>query len=158
LGEDSPLSNIEYREADLNEVMAELSQTSCAVALHACNEANRDVVEGARRQGALWAVMPCCIRTKTYLKHASVEAEDELRYTLLAGAFANEYDAQLLRTVNPAITARPIFIAGGLDYSTAATEMLEGNGGAALGNAPPKAPKIRKIRPTRGARIMPSLN
>ena len=143
-GEGSPLSNVEYREADLNGVMGELTDKSCAVALHACNEANRDVVAGAIERNALWGVMPCCIRSKAYLQQCSIEANDDLRYTLLSGAFANEYKAQLIRSIDPSITGRPVFIAGGLDYTTAATELLEGNGGAVRGRVnlnPPKAPK-----------------
>ena len=155
----SPLSNVEYREGDLNDVVGELTSSSCAVAVHACNDANRDVVAGARQRGALWAVMPCCIRAKGYLPLCSVEANDDLRFTLLCGALANEYGAQLVRTVDPAITGRPIFIAGGLDHATSATELLEGNGGAAAGNAPARAPKVRRLRPHNAAPMsMPKLS
>ena len=32
------------------------------VALHACTEANGTAIEMAQAAGAMWAVMPCCMR------------------------------------------------------------------------------------------------
>ncbi len=96
------------------------------MALHGCHEANRDVVVGAMRVGALWAVLPCCIRQKLYLPDCSVAVDDETRHLLLCGAFANEYGAQLVRTIDRRITARHVMIAGGLDRPTAENEPTAG--------------------------------
>jgi hypothetical protein len=98
--------------------MQEVNASSCVVSLHACNEANRDVVVGAMVKGALWAVMPCCIRQKQYLPECSIEIDDETRYLLLTGAFANEYSAQMIRPIDRLITGRNVLIAGGLDRPT----------------------------------------
>jgi hypothetical protein len=113
-GMETPLANIEYREADLLSVRLEVTPSSFLVATHACNEANRDVVDMAHGVGALWAVMPCCIPSKLYLKGDVVGLDDDTRYMLLSGAFAEANHAQLVRTIHRDITARPILIAGGL--------------------------------------------
>jgi hypothetical protein len=110
----TPLANIEYREADLLTVRSEVTSSSFLVATHACNEANRDVVDMAHGVGALWAVMPCCIPSNLYLKGDVVGLDDDTRYMLLSGAFAEANNAQLVRTIHRDITARPILIAGGL--------------------------------------------
>jgi SAM-dependent methyltransferase len=123
-GQETPLSNLEYREADLSsvepEVAAAKQSTTFLVALHACNEANKDVVDMAQRSGdgTMWAVMPCCIRSKLYLNGAPVlDLDADARYQLLCGAFAEANDAQLVRAISRHITARPIIIAGGLHPS-----------------------------------------
>mmetsp|Transcript_3575 Transcript_3575/g.6537 ORF Transcript_3575/g.6537 Transcript_3575/m.6537 type:complete len:436 (-) Transcript_3575:652-1959(-) len=122
----TPLSNLEYREADLLTVESELDANSFLIALHACNEANKEVVDMARSARAMWAVMPCCIRSKLYLDGAEVLGLDsESRYKLLCGAFAEANGAQLIRAISRDITARPIVIAGGL-YDGAAPKA--GNG------------------------------
>jgi SAM-dependent methyltransferase len=114
--EATPLSNLEYREADLLSVESEINQSeSFLIALHACNEANKEVVDMAKRGDAMWAVMPCCIRSKLYLNGAPVlDLDSESRYNLLCGAFAEANDAQLVRAIDRHITARPIVIAGGM--------------------------------------------
>jgi SAM-dependent methyltransferase len=110
----TPLSNLEYREADLLSVESELDSSCFLVAMHACNEANKEVVDMAKGAGAMWAVMPCCIRSKLYLKRASVlDLDNDSRYHLLCGAFAEANDAQLVRAISRDITAKPIIIAGG---------------------------------------------
>jgi hypothetical protein len=109
-----PLSNLEYRGANLLTVESELTESSFLVALHACNEANKDVVDMARGADAAWAVMPCCIRSKLYLGGAPVlDLDSESRYKVLCGAFAEANDAQMIRSISRNITARPILIAGG---------------------------------------------
>jgi SAM-dependent methyltransferase len=114
-GMETPLANIEYREADLLTVRSQVTPSSFLVATHACNEANRDVVDMANAVGALWAVMPCCIPSNLYLKGGHVVGlDDDTRYMLLSGAFAEANNAQLVRTIHRDITARPILIAGGL--------------------------------------------
>ena len=68
----TPLSNLEYREADLLSIKSELNSSCFLIAMHACNEANKEVADMANGAGAMWAVMPCCIRLKLYLKQALV--------------------------------------------------------------------------------------
>jgi len=112
-GSQIPLSNLDYRKADLMSVEAEVTQSSYLVALHACNEANKCVVDMARAPGAGWAVMPCCIRSGLYLGGASVlDFSNEDRYKFLCGVFAEANDANIVRAISRHITARPILIAG----------------------------------------------
>ena len=114
-GMETPLANVEYREANLLSVRSKVTPSSFLVATHACNEANRDVVDMAHGVGALWAVMPCCIPSNLYLKGGRVVGlDDDTRYMLLSGAFAEANNAQLVKTIHRDITARPILIAGGL--------------------------------------------
>uniref|UniRef100_A0A7S1SIH7 Methyltransferase domain-containing protein n=1 Tax=Tetraselmis chuii TaxID=63592 RepID=A0A7S1SIH7_9CHLO len=134
-GWEKPLQNVEYREGDLLGVFesGEVKPGDCCVALHACNEANRDVVEGARHAGASWAVMPCCIRTALYLPDCGLEQlPSDSRYMLLAGAFGGQYDAQIVRSIDRRITARPILLAGGLPLGPTADCNDSANGGRAL--------------------------
>lgn len=107
-----PLSNLEYRVADLMEVEKEVTPSNFLVALHACNEANKHVADMARGVGAGWAVMPCCIRSGLYLGGASVlDFSSEDRYKLLCGVFAEANEATIVRAISRHITARPILIA-----------------------------------------------
>jgi len=157
-GEAKPLSNLEYREQDLNEVLMEdglVDQSSCLVALHACNEANSEVVEGAIARGALWGVMPCCIRTKQYLPACSIELDSDTRYNLLSGAFANSYNAQIVRVIDKRITARPIFIAGGLDRPT--SENLVGQEAIERGKTRPRPTSPKRPRRSSRQRNMPPI-
>ena len=120
-GEEAPLSNLEYVEGDLKDAVRDAGEASCMVSIHACNDANQEVVEGARAAGGIWAVMPCCIRKGSYLPSCSLELCDDTRYRVLVGGFANANQAQLIRSIDPLITARPIIIAGGLPRPTAET-------------------------------------
>ena len=118
-----PLDNLEYRTADLLTAQPELTSSSFLIALHACNEANKQVVDMANGAGAMWAVMPCCIRSKLYMNGASVlDLDSESRYKMLCGAFAQANGAQLVRAISRDITARPIIIAGGWFDSTTSSE------------------------------------
>ena len=115
------LSNLECREADLLTIQqdATLTSSACLVAVHACNEANKYVVDLAKGVDATWAVMPCCIRSKLYLGGAPVlDVDSETRYKLLCGAFAEANDAKVIRSIPRDITARPILIAGGFTSSS----------------------------------------
>jgi hypothetical protein len=119
----SPLMNVEYRQGDLRDILREeVGPTSLCISIHGCNEANVDVVQGARAKGALWTVMPCCIRKGLVLPESSIEIDDNIRYTLLCGAFATENGAQIIRKIDSRITARPIIISGGLDRATATVQ------------------------------------
>uniref|UniRef100_A0A7S4EJT3 C2H2-type domain-containing protein n=1 Tax=Pseudo-nitzschia australis TaxID=44445 RepID=A0A7S4EJT3_9STRA len=131
------LSNLQYLEADMrsleqhgnnHEHDATATTTATAiplptpssflVAVHACNEANKYVVEMAKNAGATWAVMPCCIRSKLYLNGAPImDVDSQVRYQLLCGAFAEANNASVIRSVPRDVTARPILIAGGFNMA-----------------------------------------
>ena len=112
-GSKRPLSNLEYRVADLMSVDSDVTRSSFLIALHACNEANKNVADIARSVGAGWAVMPCCIRSGMYLNGASVLGfSSEDRYKFFCGVFAETNDANVVRTISRDITARPIIISG----------------------------------------------
>jgi len=119
-GWNHPLENVRFVQADLVTIRTQLTTNSIVVATHACNEANKTAVELARASGALWVVVPCCIPNKLYLPNCSAALGDDVRYTLMCGAFANAHSAQLVREIDRRITARQIVIAGGLrDYRVA---------------------------------------
>ena len=130
------LSNLQYREADMRSLeqhehgnnhehdttaattIPVPTPSSFLVAVHACNEANKYVVEMAKNAGATWAVMPCCIRSKLYLNGAPImDVDSQVRYQLLCGAFAEANNASVIRSVPRDITARPILIAGGFNMA-----------------------------------------
>ena len=61
------------------------------VALHACTEANTTAAAMAEQAGALWALMPCCMRTdaNTYPVGCQLlHCADEVKYALLCGMIA----------------------------------------------------------------------
>jgi len=158
------LQNLDdFREADLGAAfapccgdrasgnahdMATVGPHDCVVALHACNEANRDVVVGAQRAGAMWAVMPCCISTSTYLHDCDLEhLPSTSRYHMLAGAFAGTCGAQIVRSIDDRITTRPVLIAGG---------MLPGEGGSGSGSDVASVPDlIGRSTPSDGQHTRP---
>lgn len=116
------LSNLEYREADLISIKEQVTPSDCLVAVHACNEANKHVVEMARTAGATWAVLPCCIRSKLYLKGSPVlDVDSETRYKLFCGAFAEANRASVIRSIPRDVTGRPILIAGGFSLRDTST-------------------------------------
>mmetsp|Transcript_98322 Transcript_98322/g.194833 ORF Transcript_98322/g.194833 Transcript_98322/m.194833 type:complete len:488 (+) Transcript_98322:63-1526(+) len=123
-GWDHPLDNVQFIQADLATIGAELTSTSIVVATHACNDANKLAVEMARAKGSLWAVLPCCIPNQLYLPHCSVALGDDVRYALMCGAFASAHDAQMVREIDRRITARQIVIAGGLGNHRVAESLL----------------------------------
>jgi len=146
----SPLGNVEYREADLNDALQnEVGPNSLVIAMHGCNEANTDVVNGARAKGALWSVMPCCIRQGLALSECSVEVADDTRFLLLSGAFANEHGAQMIRAIDRRITARPLIISGGLDRATAQKTVpsVSTDTNGAPTSKKPKRPRRSKCMP-----------
>lgn len=63
-----------------------------------------------------WAVLPCCIRQSQYLGESCAVhlSNEEVRHTVLCGAMAREYNAQLVEEIDGRITNRRIFIAGGV--------------------------------------------
>ena len=72
------------------QVRARLDERSCVVALHACTEANAASIELAREVGALWAVMPCCMRSDACLPAGCqlLRCPDDIRHALLCGSLA----------------------------------------------------------------------
>ena len=86
------------------------------VGVHCCTDANNAALDLATGAGAAWLVMPCCIRVRGYLEGASIDnLPDDTRYNVMVGLMANEYQGQLIRTIDRRITARPLVVAGGLD-------------------------------------------
>lgn len=62
--------------------------------------------------------MPCCILKDMYLGgECSVQLSgDDTRYTLLCGALAHRYGAQVITSIDSRITNRQILVAGGVGY------------------------------------------
>eukprot|EP00929_Paragymnodinium_shiwhaense_P045594 TRINITY_DN23274_c0_g1_i3.p1 TRINITY_DN23274_c0_g1~~TRINITY_DN23274_c0_g1_i3.p1 ORF type:complete len:346 (+),score=71.55 TRINITY_DN23274_c0_g1_i3:54-1091(+) len=123
-GESEALSNLSFQEGDISSV--ELTGTCLAVAVHACNELNRIVIEAAQGAGACWAVLPCCVREGTYLhgslggnflRENSSEA-DEAKHLLICGVVAGLYKAERLQTIDRRITNRNILLCGGAGFTS----------------------------------------
>lgn len=114
-GCDHPLHNITFIEDDFTSIGPQITETSCVVAMHACNEANALAVEMARAKNALWAAMPCCVAHGIYLPICAVSLDDEARHAFMCGALACKYNAQLVKEIDRKITNRHIVICGGRD-------------------------------------------
>lgn len=128
--EPEPLSNLRFEEADA--LSLQLPPASMVVAVHACNELNRQLLDAAEAAGATWAVLPCCIRAGTYLPcrvGGALKDDDDITHTLNCGVVAGLYKAERLQTIDRRITNRNIVICGGLgvvDYAAACELCTEG--------------------------------
>eukprot|EP01038_Epipyxis_sp_PR26KG_P004711 gene4711-6614_t len=110
------LSNIIFHETDLLQAKDVISN-SVVVCVHGCGEVNKQAIELAQSNNACgWIVMPCCINKDMYLgSECSVQlSSDEARHMLMCGALANEYNAQLIASIDNRITNRNIIIGGGV--------------------------------------------
>lgn len=114
-GCDHPLHNIEFVEDDFTSISPQITETSCVVAMHACNEANALAVEMARTKNALWAAMPCCVAHGIYMPICSVSLDDATRHAFMCGALSCKYNAQLVKEIDRRITNRHVVICGGRD-------------------------------------------
>jgi len=129
-GEPEPLTNLCFEEADA--LSLQLPPNSMVVAVHACNALNRQLLDVADAAGAVWAVLPCCIRAGTYLPcrvGGALKDEDDVTHTLNCGVIAGLYRAERLQTIDRRITNRNIVICGGLgllDYAAACELCNEG--------------------------------
>eukprot|EP00933_Yihiella_yeosuensis_P050467 TRINITY_DN48254_c0_g1_i1.p1 TRINITY_DN48254_c0_g1~~TRINITY_DN48254_c0_g1_i1.p1 ORF type:complete len:322 (+),score=63.56 TRINITY_DN48254_c0_g1_i1:103-1068(+) len=128
--EEMPLSNLSFVEGDTSSL--EIPPNAMVVAVHACNELNRQLVEAAAAASAVWAVMPCCIRSGTYLPckvGGACRDDDESKHLLLCGVVAGMFKAERLQAIDGRITNRNILICGGAgftDYKDAKRRCAEG--------------------------------
>jgi hypothetical protein len=109
------LHNICFHQSDLMNAV-EVMEDSVMICLHGCNEVNQQAIDLALSHGATgWLVMPCCITADQYLGNTcKVRLSDEQRYSMLCGAMASSYDAQLVTNIDCQITNRSIMLAGGI--------------------------------------------
>jgi hypothetical protein len=109
------LANLEFVEGNLDVLAPRVDSASVVLALHGCNEANRESMDLAVAAGALWCVMPCCIQKDLYLPDCVVsKLTDDAKYAFLCGAMAAKYDAQMARCIDRRITNRALMLFGGL--------------------------------------------
>uniref|UniRef100_A0A7S4Q0I8 Methyltransferase domain-containing protein n=1 Tax=Alexandrium monilatum TaxID=311494 RepID=A0A7S4Q0I8_9DINO len=133
-GEAEPLSNLRFEEADA--LSLRLPPGSMVVAVHACNELNRRLLDAAAAAGATWAVLPCCIRAGTYLPcrvGGALKDDDDVTHTLNCGVVAGIYKAERVQTIDRRITNRNVVICGGVgigDYAEACQLSTEGHPGS----------------------------
>lgn len=92
--------------------VAALDRRALVLAIHGCNEVNRQAIEMAQRADAAWLVLPCCLQVAQYVD-ARVKLPDEVRYSLLCGAMAAQFEAQLVESIDCRISKRAIVIIGG---------------------------------------------
>mmetsp|Transcript_54394 Transcript_54394/g.129626 ORF Transcript_54394/g.129626 Transcript_54394/m.129626 type:complete len:342 (-) Transcript_54394:37-1062(-) len=114
-GEDAVLSNLEFREADA--LTLELSTSTLLVAVHACNDLCRQLLDMAVRAEAFWAVLPCCIRAGTYVPCSlggALRDDDEAKHVLHCGIVAGRFGAERVQAIDRRITNRNICICGGI--------------------------------------------
>lgn len=129
-GEARALSNLRFEEADLCELR--VPPRAMLVAVHACNDLNKTVLEAARDAGAPWAVMPCCVRAGTYLPCRAggpLLQENDAQHLLNCGVVAGVYAAERLKAIDRRITNRNVLICGGAgfeDYEDAKQRCSEG--------------------------------
>lgn len=110
------LPNLEFHEEDISLAAGEIDSNSIVLAIHGCNEINRDSIEMAIDRNAAWGVLPCCIRSELYSKTCTInltEDERDVKHAIMCGTIAEKYDAQLIQEIDRRITNRAIFIGGG---------------------------------------------
>ena len=90
-----------------------VSPQSLVLCVHGCGPANQQAIELARRGGAPWLVVPCCLCTDLYLQTDSLHLLDDTRYAFLCGAMAATYGADRVASLDPRITPRAIVLMGG---------------------------------------------
>ena len=56
-------------------------------------------------------MLPCCLQVSEYVD-ARVKLPDEVRYALLCGAMAAQFEAQLVESIDCRISKRAIVISG----------------------------------------------
>ena len=59
-------------EGELDVLSPHVDKASLVLALHGCNEANKESMRMAVDHSALWCVMPCCIRGDLYLPQCTM--------------------------------------------------------------------------------------
>jgi hypothetical protein len=129
-GEQMVLPNILFYEEDMANAAKHITPQSLVVCLHGCAGVNEFAVQMADDAASPWFVMPCCIKKDQYMGpdcHV-LFSDDASRYPLLCGAFAQQFRAQLITTIDKRITNRNICIAGGLGASDTDPTMTSGAG------------------------------
>lgn len=118
----APLENLSFVEGSFESeaVRARLSGDTFCVALHACTEANAAAIEMAVSLGAMWAVMPCCMRTAACFPERCqlVRCPDATRHALLCGALVERHQAELVVSIDRRITNRHVILCGGIAVET----------------------------------------
>lgn len=110
---DKPLQNLSFVCGPVSDVV--LGPRSVALSIHACNEANLEVLEKCREAKAHFGVMPCCIPERLYAGGglSVTHLPDAARYALMSGAIATQYRAARVTSIDGRITNRNIAIMGG---------------------------------------------
>ena len=122
-GHAAPLDNLTFREADVADVTrwdARAAGTeqqlmgphTAVVCCHACNEANLIVLQAARQCSADWAVMPCCLPDGIYGFDCRKLADDGVRYSIMIGLIAGQFNAAKVRLIDRRITNRNLLLLG----------------------------------------------
>ena len=110
------LANLTFVEGELDVLSPHVDSASLVLALHGCNEANKESMRMAVDTNALWCVMPCCIRGDLYLPQCTMsKMTDDQRYAFMCGAMACEYGAQMARCIDRRITNRAVMLCGGCE-------------------------------------------
>eukprot|EP00928_Gymnodinium_smaydae_P033933 TRINITY_DN24168_c0_g2_i1.p1 TRINITY_DN24168_c0_g2~~TRINITY_DN24168_c0_g2_i1.p1 ORF type:complete len:469 (+),score=49.66 TRINITY_DN24168_c0_g2_i1:62-1468(+) len=114
-GSEEPLSNIEFLESDIADVV--VPPRSFIACIHACNEANKIAVDLAQQSQAGFAAMPCCIPDKLYSVQHIRYADREMRYAAMVGVMAGTYEAHSIACIDRRITDRHMCIFGGYPFA-----------------------------------------
>ena len=151
----APLSNIRFVEGEFADLAEDegagagedggfVDERTLVLCVHGCNEVNVEAATMAKRTGASWLLVPCCLRTDLYLDVDSIRLPDESHYAFLCGSMATQYGASRVATVDARVTPRSIVLSGGEAPSpsreavAAAAARLTAHG------------KVSSLRPARG--------
>lgn len=87
---------------------------SMVISVHACNEANLQVLEQSAAANASFGVVPCCIPERLYAGGclSVTHLPDEARYAMMAGVIAKQYGASRVTAIDRRITNRNIVLCG----------------------------------------------
>ena len=108
-----PLQNIQFICGAISNVT--IGPTTVAVSIHACNEANLEVLEQCKAARAAYAVIPCCIPGRLYSagNMAITHLPDAARYAVMIGVVASQFGASRVTCIDARITNRHMVILGG---------------------------------------------
>lgn len=128
------LSNLSFEVSAFHEVHTEAS--SALVCVHGCNELNLEVLRRARHVGAVWLVLPCCVREglASVALRCRDEQGDDTRHAVLCGILAAQYEASAIAAIDRRITNRHL--------------VIEGDAGAKIGLS--KWRRARKLKEIQG--------
>eukprot|EP00579_Thalassiosira_antarctica_P001523 CAMPEP_0201869036 /NCGR_PEP_ID=MMETSP0902-20130614/2704_1 /ASSEMBLY_ACC=CAM_ASM_000551 /TAXON_ID=420261 /ORGANISM="Thalassiosira antarctica, Strain CCMP982" /LENGTH=410 /DNA_ID=CAMNT_0048394473 /DNA_START=84 /DNA_END=1316 /DNA_ORIENTATION=- len=114
------IDNLSFLEGDLSVIANDedtQSTNTLVICVHGCKELTHESIELAKHNGWAWLSVPCCLQqgdhldAKTSLKLKS----DQMRFTMLCGAIAANYQPDTVSTIPSCITARGIVLASGGD-------------------------------------------